>query len=161
MRKSIFITCLLLVGCFFSADAQRKLQRNGMTYLIAAKPNVIIYHDSVFNGVKEFRTLFYRNRDIELISYVDRHQSNKITGQVLGVIGTLSTIIGISTLSDNKTAGWILIGGGFATTITSGYLLLMGQRNLATAVTLFNQRYGTASLGIGVGKATAGLVYKF
>ncbi|NCI49944.1 hypothetical protein GWC95_08425 [Sediminibacterium roseum] len=161
MQKRIFISGFLFVFLAMSAGAQRKLEPGGMTYLVAAKPNVIIYHDSVFNGVKEFRSLFYRHRDVELITYLERHQSNKITGQVLGFIGTLSTIIGVGTLSNNKTAGWIMIGGGFASTITSGYLLMMGQRNLATAVTLFNRRYRTASLGIGVGGNTAGLVYKF
>jgi hypothetical protein len=162
MLKNSCILLFLLSFSFSYAGAQQRLDPKGMTYLIAPKPNVIVYHDSVFNGVKEFRSLFYRYRDIELINYVEKHQANKITGQILGVVGTVATIIGVGKLStDQKGLGWALIGGGFATSITGGYLLLMGQRNLATAVTLFNQRYHRASLGIGVSGNAAGLVYKF
>jgi hypothetical protein len=162
MRKSIFVTGFLLSMCISSADGQQRMDPKGMTYLLAGKPNVIIYHDSIFNGVKEFRSLFYRYNDIELINYVERHQSNKITGQVLGIVGSVATIIGAGQLSsDKKGLAWGLIGGGFLTSITGGYLILMGQKNLITAVTLFNRRYRLASLGIGVSGGAAGLVYKF
>jgi hypothetical protein len=162
MQKSIFVTAFLLLVCFSSAEAQRRMDPKGMTYLVTNKPNVIIYHDSVFNGVKEFRSLFYRYNDFELIGYVAKHQSNKVAGQVLGIVGSIATIVGAGQLSsDKKGLAWGLIGGGFLTSITGGYLVLMGQRNLATAVTLFNQRYRLASLGIGVSGGAAGLVYKF
>lgn len=158
--KKIFgILFLLLAG--YTLHAQQRMNPKGMTYFLASKPNVIIYHDTIFNGVKQFRPLFYRTKDFELIMYVERHQSNKITGQVLGVVGAVATFIGIGTISDNKGAGWALVGGGVATTIASGYFLLMGQRNLNTAVTLFNSRYSNASLGLGVTQNAAGLVYKF
>lgn len=161
MQKILVLLVVALLTCKTS-DAQQRLVPGQMTYFIGAKPNVIIYHDTIFNGVKEFRSLFYRHNDVELMQYLDRHQSNKITGQVLGVAGTIATIVGIGQLSsERKGLGWALIGGGFATTLTSGYLILMGQRNLATAVTLFNQRYYKASLGIGVSGNGAGLVYKF
>ncbi len=42
-----------------------------------------------------------------------------------------------------------------------GYLTLQGQKNLALAVTLFNQRHNKAVLGVGVAPQQAGFVYKF
>lgn len=159
-------TIISALAVFFisvsSIHAQRMLEKGGMTYFIGAKPNVIIYHDTIFNGVKEFRSLFYRHHDMELTQLLDRHQSNKISGNILGVVGTVATIIGIGQISrENKGVGWALTGGGIAATLTSGYLLLMGQRNLATAVTLFNQRYRSTSLNLGISGNGAGLVYKF
>jgi len=107
--------------------------------------------------------LFYRTRDQELIRLYGKHQSNKITGQVLGVVGSFALIFGISRVSsdDQKGLGWALIGGGFASTLTSGYLLMQSQRHLQSAVILFNQRHNKASLGIGLAQQQAGLVYKF
>jgi hypothetical protein len=157
---------LALVGLFWmgiSVQAQQKLNPGGMNYLVNPKPNNIIYHDSVFTGKKQFMQLFYRTRNQELIRLFEKHQSNKVTGQVLGVIGTIATLVGISRLSsvNEKGLGWALLGTGFATTLTGGYLTLMGQRNLQMAVTLFNQKYATSAIGIGVSSARAGLVYNF
>ena len=75
--------------------------------------------------------------------------------------GTVLLFVGIGQLSSNKSTGWILIGSGFATALSGSYFLLMGQRNLSTAVTLFNQRTSRASFGIGVADKKLGLVYNF
>lgn len=162
MKRKYILLLLVLLGAFQSS-AQQRLEPKGMNYIVAAKPNSIIYHDTLFSGSKQFKYLFYRTQDQQLIRLVEKHQSNKITGQVLGLIGTIGTIAGIRQLSrsDNKGMAWGLIGGGFAMTLTGGYLTLMGQRNLQMAVTLFNQRHNQASLGIGVANRSAGLVYQF
>lgn len=160
--KRTYLLFLLLTG-FFCASAQQRLDKKGMSYLVAPKPNTIIYHDTVFSGSNQFTQLFYRTRDPLLIQLVGKHQSNKIAGQVLGLTGTIATLIGISKLSgtDNKGLGWALLGGGFGLTLTGGYLTVMGQRNLQMAVTLFNQRQNQSSVGIGVSGQKAGLVYQF
>ncbi len=135
-----------------------------MHYIINPKPNSIIYRDTLYRGSKEFMQLFYRNNDTQLMELYRKHQSNKISGQVLGIVGSFALIIGIGRVSsDNKDkgVGWALIGGGFVSTLTSGYLLVQSQRNLNTAVTLFNQRYNKASLGIGISQQQAGFVYNF
>lgn len=135
-----------------------------MHYIINPKPNSIIYRDTLYRGSKEFMQLFYRNNDTQLMELYRKHQSNKISGQVLGIVGSFTLIIGIGRVSsDNKDkgVGWALIGGGFVSTLTSGYLLVQSQRNLNTAVTLFNQRYNKASLGIGISQQQAGFVYNF
>ena len=163
MRLAITLALIFCMIGFFS-KAQQRLDPRGMNYVVAAKPNTIIFHDTVFSGKKQFEELFYRTHDQQLIQLLDKHQSNKIAGQAFGFIGTFAMIFGISKLSSSSTdkgTGWALVGGGFAATLTSGYLLLMGQRNLVTAVTLFNQRSNKASLGIGVSEKNVGLVYKF
>lgn len=135
-----------------------------MHYIINPKPNSIIYRDTLYRGSKEFMQLFYRNNDTQLMELYRKHQSNKISGQVLGIVGSFALIIGIGRVSsDNKDkgVGWALIGGGFVSTLTSGYLLVQSQRNLNTAVTLFNQRYNKTSLGIGISQQQAGFVYNF
>jgi hypothetical protein len=162
MKTKYLLLLLLLLGALQSS-AQQRLDPKSMNYIIAPKPNTIIYHDSLFSGSKQFEQLFYRTEDQQLIRLVEKHQSNKISGQVLGLIGTIGTIVGIGQLSgkDNKGLAWGLIGGGFAMTLTGGYLTLMGQRNLQMAVTLFNQRHHQASLGMGVSNRSVGLVYQF
>jgi len=163
MKGIVFLSisfCMLTV----SSDAQQRIDPKGMNYLVAAKPNNIIYNDTVYKGSSQFQQLFYRTHNPELIVLYEKHQSNKITGQVVGIIGTLATIFGITIVSSDRTdkgTGWILIGSGFVTSITGGYLTLMGQRNLQMAVTLFNQQHAKAALGIGVSNSNAGLVYKF
>lgn len=135
-----------------------------MHYIINPKPNSIIYRDTLYRGSKEFMQLFYRNNDTQLMELYRKHQSNKISGQVLGIVGSFALIIGIGRVSSDtkdKGVGWALIGGGFVSTLTSGYLLVQSQRNLNTAVTLFNQRYNKASLGIGISQQQAGFVYNF
>jgi hypothetical protein len=76
-----------------------------MTYLIMQKPNNIIYHDTVFTGSRQFRDLFFRTQDNELIMRYKKHQSNKITGQVLSFVGTVAMVIGIRKLSDDNRKG--------------------------------------------------------
>ncbi len=161
--KKIGYLLLVLVSMGFSAAAQQKLNGRAMSYVIMTKPNVIIYNDTLYSGSKQFSQLFYRTGNTELLHLYQKHQSNKIVGQILGVSGLLCSVIGISYLSepDKKGLGWALLGGGFATTLAGGYLTVMGQRNLQMAVSLFNEKYSRASLGIGVSKSSAGLVYQF
>jgi hypothetical protein len=145
------------------SNAQQKLDPKGMNYVLGAKTNTIVFHDTVFSGRKQFEELFYRTHDQELIQLLNKHQTNKITGHVLAFAGMVSVFVGIGQLSSstNKSTGWILIGSGFGATLAGSYFLLMGQRNLTSAVTLFNQRSSRASLGIGVGDKKLGLVYNF
>ena len=42
-----------------------------------------------------------------------------------------------------------------------GYFTLSSQKNLQMAIAIFNKQYNTASIGIGIGNQSAGLVYKF
>jgi hypothetical protein len=163
MKKAIYFFTFLFLLVSITSNAQYRLNPKGMTYLIMQKPNNIIYHDTVFTGSRQFRDLFFRTQDSELIMRYKKHQSNKITGQALSLVGTVAIFIGIRTLSDDnrKGLGWGLIGGGFATALAGGFLTMAGQHNLQMAVTLFNRKYHQATLGIGVSDNTAGLVYKF
>jgi hypothetical protein len=154
---------LVIIGCFLAtgAGAQQKLIP-GMNFIPGTKPNNIIYHDTLYRGAGQFMQLFYRTQNPELIRLYAKHQSNKITGNIISFVGTIATIVGVSKVSgDNKGLAWGLIGGGFAATLTGGYLIFRGQQHLESAVNLFNYRYNRASLGIGVGDRQAGLVYKF
>jgi len=155
--------CLLAILLVQGLSAQQRLEPGRMHYITNPKPNSIFYRDTLYRGSKEFMQLFYRTQDQQLITLYQQHQSNKITGQVLGVVGSFAMIFGISRVSsdDQKGAGWALIGGGFAATLTSGYLIMQSQQKLNMAVTLFNQRHNKASLGVGLAQQQAGLVYKF
>lgn len=163
MKKTIYFFTFLFLLISYSSSAQQRMDPRGMTYIMMPKPNTIIYHDSIFTGSRQFRDLFYRTNDNELISYYKKHQSNKIAGQLVGLAGTIITVVGIHNIgsSDHKGLGWALTGGGFATTLFGGYLSFRGTQNLQTAVTLFNQKYHRAALGIGTAKNTVGLVYNF
>ncbi len=161
--KSFFLLLISLCLLGITSNAQQRIDPKGMNYVVAPKPNTIIYNDTVYKGSSQFKQLFYRTHNYELIELYQRHQSNKITGQIVGVAGTIATIFGISRLSSSNTdkgVGWALLGGGFATTLAGGYLTFMGQRNLQMAVTLFNQQNSKTALGMGVSNSQVGLVYK-
>ena len=157
----LFAICFFVLISSFS-QAQQRLEPGQMHYIINPKPNNIFYRDTLYQGSKQFMQLFYRTRDQQLIDLYLKHQSNKVAGQILGVAGSFAMIFGIRNLSDEnkKGTGWAMIGGGFASLVTGGYLTLQGQKNLALAVTLFNQRHNKAVLGVGVAPQQAGFVYK-
>jgi hypothetical protein len=161
--KKFGLLVFSVVTLSISGNAQQRMDTNGMNYLTAPKPNSILYHDTLYKGSVQFRQLFYRDGNIELIQLYEKHQSNKIAGQVFAVAGTLASIVGLSMLSSggNNSTAWIVFGTGFAATITGGYLTLMGQRNLQMAVTLFNHQHSKGALGVGMSKNNIGLVYKF
>ena len=162
MKNILFLFFLLIAG--ISVQAQQKMDPGGMHYFMNPKPNTIIYHDTIFTGKKQFEQLFYRTGNTNLIRLLEKHQSNKVTGQVLGLVGTIASIVGIRKLTssdDNKSIGWAMLGGGFVMNLTGGYLTLMGQKNLQMAVLLFNQQNHKAALGVGVADKQAGLVFKF
>lgn len=161
--KGIIVLTGILCIITVSVNAQQRIERGAMNYIIGLKPNNIIYHDSLFRGRAQFEQLFYRTRNPDLMGLLQKHQSNKVAGQLMGIAGTVATIFGISMISSaaNKGTGWLLIGGGFATTLTGGYLTVMGQKNLQMAVTLFNHQYNGASIGIGVSNNSTGLVFKW
>lgn len=162
--KQPFLFAFIIVLIINSVYAQQKIEPGGMNYILAAKTNSIFFRDTLYSGSKQFEQLFYRTKDRELIQQVERHQSNKIAGQILGIVGTFATIFGLSKVSSSGSEngyGWALVGGGFAVSLTGGFLTIMGQRNLQMAVTLFNKKYHQAALGFGISKNTAGLVYKF
>ena len=164
MMKQQILLILLMAGLSSGSFAQQKLDPGGMNYISNPKPNSIIYHDTLFRGSAQFRDLFYRSGDFLVIDLYQKHQSNKIAGQILGITGAIATIFGVSMVSssgNDKGTGWALLGGGFAASITGGYLTVMGQRNLQMAVALFNSKKNRAALGIGMGNKQTGLVVKF
>ncbi len=157
-----FLLVICVIGSFTFCTAQQKFNPNEMNYLLVPKQNNIIYHDSVFRGSSEFKHLFYRTGNPELLALYSKHQSNKIVGQTFGFLGAIGILVGINNLNgDSKDFGWGMIGGGLLTSITGGYFTLSGQRNLQMAISIFNQQYNKASIGIGVGDKSAGLVFKF
>ncbi len=162
MMKRILIMVLLITGGYSVSFAQQKLDPRGMNYIYNPKPNSIIYHDTLFSGSKQFQQLFYRYGDMRLIDLYNRHQSNKIAGQVLGLAGAIASVFGVSMVTssgNNKGAGWAVLGAGFAASLTGGYLTLMSQQKLNMAVVLFNSQNHRA--GIGVANKQTGIVFNF
>ncbi|MFN3300402.1 MAG: hypothetical protein ACK41Z_09420, partial [Sediminibacterium sp.] len=159
MKKRI---CIVLLSIFMVQllIAQQALPKGKMSYTAMTKPNNIIFNDSIFKGSIQFKQLFYRTGNPEIIQSFQKHQSNKITGQVLNFVGAITLISGISYLSGNtKGLGWTLIGSGFAASIAGGYFTFVGQNHLLNAVDLFNQQYKKSTVSLGLGPQSAGLVY--
>ncbi len=156
---------LLLLGTVTCVEAQMKIDPSKMNYLLNTKTNNILYRDTVYRGSREFRMLFERTGDQDIIRLYKRHQTSKIMSQVLTFAGTFAIAFGVAEISagnnDQKTQGWLLTAGGFVTATYAGYLMLKSQQQLLQAVTVFNARHNTASLGIGVSQHRLGLVYKF
>src|SRR5437868_15268329 len=100
MKRAIYFFTFLFLLVSSMSHAQQRLNPKGMTYLIMQKPNNIVYHDTVFTGSKQFKELFFRTQDNELMMHYQKHQSNKITGQVLGLVGTVAIVIGIRKVSE-------------------------------------------------------------
>jgi hypothetical protein len=142
--------------------AQQPLPKGKMSFTAMTKPNNIVYNDTIYKGSTQFKQLFYRTGNQEIIQSFQKHQTNKITGQALNFVGAITLITGISYLSGTtKGLGWTLIGTGFAASIAGGYFTFVGQNHLLTAVDLFNQQYIKSTVSLGLGQQSVGLVYKF
>jgi hypothetical protein len=169
MKYHRFLMVFAVYILSLQVSAQQRVDPGKMNYLINPKPNAVLYHDTLYKGSSQYRQLFYRTGDKTLIQLYLKHQSNKVWGGIMGVIGTIATASGIiiatSSSSVNnhseRSAGWITVGSGLACTIFGGYLLQEGQRNMAMAVSLFNDRYSKTTLGLGIADKRAGLVINF
>ncbi|WP_439506365.1 hypothetical protein [Sediminibacterium sp.] len=160
--KQILFSIALLFLTVQGIMAQQPLPRGAMSYTIMTKPNNIVYNDSIFKGSTQFKQLFYRTRNPEIIDAYLKHQRNKITGQLFGFAGAVTLLVGVNNLSgSNKSMGWTLIGSGFLASIAGGYFNLLGQNHLLTAVDLFNQQHKKSTVSLGLGKQSAGIVYQF
>ncbi|MFP5040109.1 hypothetical protein [Parasediminibacterium sp. JCM 36343] len=147
------------------AVAQQRLPPKQMTYIATNKPNSIFYNDTIYTGSAEFRRLFYRTRDPQLIELYQIHQFNKVTGSVLGSVGTVALSLGALYASGNhkaisRSGGWVMAGSGLVAAITGGYLLNRGTGNLILATRVFNKRYALPSAAIGISDNGVGLVMK-
>jgi hypothetical protein len=159
---------ILLLDCIFSQSlsAQELIDHNKMNYLFNPKQNTIIYRDTLYKGSEQFRQLFYRTGDIEIIQLYQKHQGDKIWGGILGILGAFTTGFGVayatsSSSSNNKTVGWISAGSGLACTIIGGYLVQCGQKKMMQAVAIFNSKYNKITAGFGFSGNNAGLVVNF
>ncbi|MBS1627023.1 MAG: hypothetical protein JSR09_08000 [Bacteroidetes bacterium] len=162
--KHILSILIVVFIISIGAKAQQRLDPQQMSFVPTQKPNSIYYNDTLYKGSKEFQYLFYRTLNKDIIALYNKHQSNKIWGNVLTTLGTLATTTGVimaTSKNGDKTAGWIILGGGLACTATGGYLILQGQVNLIKAVSLFNYKYAKTQVGIGVGNKQAGLIVNF
>ena len=163
-RLVVLITFCFLICNTNKVSAQQKLDTGRMNYIYTDHPYCILYHDTLYSGSKEFRKLFYRTGDLQLINLYKQHQRNKIWGNIVTDIGTLSMLWGIVAISDSKsdasqrTIRWVATIGGLGCDIVGSILIMNGQRSLASAVHLFNTKNQKASVGIGVGYEAAGLV---
>jgi hypothetical protein len=159
---------LLIMGWMFfigmNVSAQQKIDPYKMNYIVSPKPNTILYNDTVYRGTNQFKVLFYRTHDNLLIYHYEKHQSNKIWGNVLGTAGMISTLTGVLALSSqhnstgakNTTGAWVATGSGLLCTIFGGYLLMEGQKHLFLAVDVFNQRYAKTKVTAKVGMSVNG-----
>lgn len=158
-RLSILFFLLLGTSCIY---AQQALVPGKMNYTIMTRPNNIIFNDTIYKGSTQFKQLFYRSGNGEIIGAYQRHQTNKITGQVLNFAGAITLLIGVNQFSSNSGTAWSLIGAGFLSSLAGGYFNLIGQRHLLTAVDLFNQQYNQKqTVSLGVGNQSLGLVVKW
>lgn len=161
MKKIILIVFTVLTVSV-GLHAQQRVMPGGMNYLFGMKPNNVLYHDTLYRGTREFAPLLQRTNDPEILRLYHKHQAKKIAGNLLGLAGTVATIIGLGNISgDNKGNAWLIGGTGFAAALTGGYLIFKGQQHLQSAVDIFNSRYNRASLSLGAGDRQAGLVLKF
>lgn len=160
MHKTGLIALFFCLLCQYS-HAQLKLESKGITQLTGAMPNNLVYNDSIFRGSKEFKHLFLRTGNSKMIALYKQHQTNKIIGQLVSILGAVTMVTGVNQLSENKGLGWGLIGGGFITGTIGGSFTGLSQKKLRMAICLFNQQYGSTSLGLGAGSKSAGLVYNF
>lgn len=135
------IVFIVLLAGSNRLGAQQRFDPSKMNYLFNPKQNSIIYRDTVYRGSKEFRELFYRTHDDLLISFYQKHQSNKIWGNAFVGAGTVLTAYGVITLASGNTPGtktnhtgaWVATGSGLLCTIFGGYLMMEGQKNLLIA----------------------------
>lgn len=161
--KTIIVGFFSLLFCTTVLNAQQAMVPGKMNYTMMTKPNNILYNDTLYKGSAQFKYLFYRSGNGEIIGAYQKHQSNKITGQILNFAGAITLLIGVNQFSgSNNGSAWSLVGAGFLSSIAGGYFNLMGQRHLLTAVDLFNQQYNAKqTVSMGVGNQSLGLVVKW
>ncbi len=142
--------------CFaLYANAQKGVLPKQMTYLSTNKPNSIFYNDTLYNGSRAYRKLFYNTKDPDIIGLYRRHQFNKVLGSGLGTIGSIALTAGVIYASSDhpnisRGTGWALLGTGLVAAITGGYLLKQATSNLLFATYFFNKRYTNPKAAIGI-----------
>ncbi len=167
--KPIFkIACIFLfiAGLHNGVQAQQVLEPGKLNYFINPKANTLLYQDTLYRGARECKALFYRTGNPQLMHLYQKHQQNKIFGNILGVLGAGIMGAGVGLASNNhQSTGWVLIGAGFTSTIVGGYLIASGQKNLLMAVQLFNdkqhQKIPRVQAGIGFSGNKIGLAVNF
>ena len=153
MYRCFLLQCFLLLG--LCSHAQQPLPQKQMTYLSTAKPNSIFYNDTFYNGSREYRKLFYRTNDPQLIHLYKKHQFDKIVGFALNTTGIISLTAGTIYASSyhpniSRGVGWGMVGAGVVAAITGSYLTTQSVNDLLVASYLFNKRYGNPKAAIGI-----------
>jgi len=144
MKRMYKITmiCFLMLTIQNALKAQQVLEPGKLNYFINPKVNTLLYKDTLYRGAREFKALLYKTGDRQIMHLYQKHQKNKIFGNILGILGAGMMGAGVGLASNNQqAAGWILIGSGFTSTIVGGYLIASGQKNLLMAVHLFNEKH--------------------
>jgi len=159
MTKQLLCLVITFV-CAMQAMGQGFNPRK-MTYFNTTKPNTIIYNDTLYSGSKQFKALFLRTDDKELIRLYHKHQSNKVWGNIIGTTGAVAIGFGVGLTGNNKTAGWITAGAGFVTLVSGAWLITCGQRDLLYATQLFNARYTKTTIRAGFTGNGVALVANF
>ena len=141
--KYTILFFIVLISFVSNLSAQQALVPGKMNYTMMTKPNNIIYNDTIYKGSSQFKQLFYKSGNGEIIGSYQKHQSNKITGQIFNFAGAITLLIGVNQFSGNNTGtAWILIGAGFLSSVAGGYFNLMGQRQQTVSVGVGNQSLG-------------------
>jgi hypothetical protein len=164
-KHQLFCCCFALFVTSFEIGQQR-IDNSQISYFNTLKPNTLVYHDTLYNGSRQFKALFLRTDDQEMIHLYKKHQANKVWGNIVGTVGGLAIGFGVGFAVDrnnnNQAAGWYIAGGGFLALLTSGHLILSSQQKLYRAIDLFNKKYSMpkTTTGLGVTENGVGLVMK-
>ena len=143
--KNIFLLGSIFVLFIAKTSAQQKLLQGQMNFISTPKPNSIIYHDSIYNGSRAFRSLFLQTKDAQIIEAYKFHQTDKIWGSILSTTGSIALSLGVVYASSyhpniSRGTGWIMAGSGMFAAITGGFLLNRAHSDLLIATYLFNKK---------------------
>ncbi len=141
--------------------AQIKINPKQMNYFTNGKPYNIFYNDTIYMGAKQFKQLFLRTGDAQLIHLYHQHQTNKIIGQIVFSAGIASTYVALLGNNVSNNSKWIGAVGGVFAMIAGTIEITKAYQALQKAVFLFNQKHNTISANASITSNGIGLTFNF
>lgn len=118
----------------------------GVSYVPAMTKPGLIYQGQLYNGKRRLDYLIAKLDDPRYRILYNRYRVNRTWASVLTILGTATSVVGLTGTNDNRNINWFLLGGGIVLNASAAVVNAIAAQELRAIAVLMDQQHKTLGM---------------